>query len=354
MKIAFYINDTDSTNGGARPLINWAKQSLNDSVLIAVSPKMEIPCPNFINAESIAEIVELLKGYDFLVVSDNHVKEGIKIKKMTGLRLVVYSQVPFGLHALGVKGKGENSMERFAFFVARSLPFRLISHNFVRRLSSADLLIANSSTMDTILSFVYGINASSIVAPPVDINEFHPEDYPTKDSILVFTGRKGDLNDYAILAKLADISEEKGLKLQVFGNGDIPDHIKNRISKSNFHQKIPTKELVTLYSRSIVTVAIQELEFFGYVPVESISCGTPAITIYQHVADQGPFSLNKCIRRSSIESIQTDIEEIIRHPSPIQLREECRKTALNYSSERSVAILKKTIETVRRYHSNVY
>jgi len=344
MKIAFLIDDDDLTYGGARPLINWARHSGSDCKIVSVSSKLKIEDSNFINAGSIAELSKVLYGYDCLVVSDHNLGMGVKIKKITGIKLASYVQILFGMHSLWLKSNSAGFLNHIFFLISKFIPFQLLTREYLRKLRSCDVVIANSENIETLLNFVYGIEQTPIVFPPVDTDFFSPGSDIKRDSVLIFTGRKEDDNDYDLIPKVIKVAVENGLKVQIFGSGIKRQYLDSYRPHIFINGRISDKELVALYNRSLVTICTQKKEFFGYVPIESMACGTPAITLYRHDAQKFVSNLEEeCIIRSTVASVERDMIQLIQNSSEPSFREKCRRIALNYSVNNSLEQLIKTL-----------
>ena len=113
-----------------------------------------------------------MKDYDLIIVDDLNVSLGSFLKKNTGLPLAVYCQIPFGLHALGVKSTTSGFMRGAKYALSRFIPFSILSRNFKSHLGFADLLLANGRAMGNILNYVYGFPRYETVHPPVDTEVF--------------------------------------------------------------------------------------------------------------------------------------------------------------------------------------
>jgi len=351
MKIAFLIDDDDLTYGGARPLINWARHSGSDCKIVSISSKLKIEDSNFINAGSIAELSKVLYGYDYLIVSDHNLGFGLKIKKAAGIKLAVYVQILFGMHSLWLKSNSSTFLKRLFFLISTIIPFRFLTRGYRRKLKSCDVIIANSENIETLLNFVYGIEEAPIVFPPVDTDFFSPSAEIKKDSILIFTGREEDDNNYSLIPKIVKVALENGLKVQVFGRGLKLQHLDLYGPQISINGRISDYELVILYNRSLVTICIQKQEFFGYVPIESLSCGTPVITLYRHDAEKFISNCEEgCIIRSDAGSIERDMIHFIRNSSDSSLREKCRRVALDFSVDKSTDQLKEALMKNRGIH----
>lgn len=115
-KIIFLINDSNGSNGGARPIVNWAKSLSDHSILLSIGKNKNLSLPNLVTIDSISKAIDIAKKYEFIVVSDNNIKNGMKIAMKAKIKLAVYCQIPVGLHALGVGGN-ENVRIKKLFYI---------------------------------------------------------------------------------------------------------------------------------------------------------------------------------------------------------------------------------------------
>ncbi len=347
MKIAFYLDDNSNVNGGARPIINWAHLAPDDSILITSSRLNYIEgIYNHKIENSSLRISELIKGFDFLVVSDHNLRKGTLLARKSGVKLIVYCQVPFGLHALGVKGNNELRIYNFVNKIIKLVPFKLMTHMYVKRLSNADGVIANSLSISILLNYVYGVIPIEIVYPPVDDLRFQQNDKIIKDSILIFVGRTGDLNEYGSLPILAQISKEKNILIKIFGTAPIPNQFLTELPEVEIYNNLSDEELISLYNRSFVTVSIQKQEYFGYVPIESVLCGTPAITFYKHDA----IMISSCdhfgITQSNLKSLRKDVTSVIESYRTHGKKIDRNSVVMRFSAMSSFKKLVETLESL--------
>lgn len=341
-KIAYYLDDKSPLNGGARPLINWAKAMPNNSILITKSDLPGLGIENFEIIRPLKDAKEIVRNYNYLVVSDNNLRSGIKLTKKTGSKLVVYCQVPFGLHALGVQGQSDGFLEKIIFSVIKFIPFRLLSLKYRTRLKKADLILSNSLSLNALLNFVYGISESGVVYPPVDSIKFLPKKNVKKNSILVFVGRDGDLNELNALGIINDICIEFNTRAYIFGSARVPSYILKKLSEFKVFHNITDEQLIEAYNNSFVTISLQKQEYFGYVPIESLLCGTPAITFYNHDAAIIDSFSKKYLKHSNLSSLKHDIVHFMKSENIDDLLINRKYLAETYSANNFYfALLKK-------------
>lgn len=330
MKIAFILMDDNKHNGGARPIITFGKY-MKDSKVISFNEKLKISSENFHSVSSLEEAEDIVGDVDYIFIDDKRIKTGLKLKKRARVPMIVYAQILFGFHSLGIDSHFDSLGVKLEYGISRLIPFRILTYNYRKMLSSSNLLISNSSAMSTLLNFVYGFPDNYVVFPPVDTSVFRNLSI-YKDSILVFLGRRGDLNEYRAIDILNQLAQEKKLFLQIFGTDELP---KNTIVTKNMiiNKNLTDNELINLYCRSFVTVCIQKQEFFGYVPVESLACGTPSLTLYFHEAIYKTDNELKVIRKTTLNELKNDVCEILNYGIDRNIIETCIMTGNNFSGQ---------------------
>ena len=343
MKIAFILNDDAESNGGARPFINWSGFS-DETKLVSFDAGINKKSDRFYNVSSISEAAEIVKSCDYIIVDDRNARLGVKIKNRINKRLAIYCQVPFGLHALGISAENNWNFKSLEYLASRYVPFMLLAGNHIRMLNEADSLVANSFAMHYLLNFVYGAPDKGIVHPPLDLEVFKTHNSVQKDSITVFVGREDDWNDYSVLPILEKIAEEKHLFLQFFGTKKVDIGAIGDRNNIIINPLLSEEELVRLYNRSYVTVSIQKQEFFGYVPLESVACGTPALTLYLHDASVLEKDLHKVVKQTSLKSIRDDISGILEGKEVTKARDVSGKLNELFSPANTLYKLKAVLE----------
>lgn len=134
------------------------------------------------------------------------------------------------------------------------------------------LAIANSKFCASMYS-KFGVKIHDVIYPPLDIGAFHPTtSNPASDYAFTYFGKETKIS---VVKKLADI----GVKIKAFGS-KIPFKRKDLLDHPNieFLGKISTNRLVDAYSNALFTVFPFTHEPFGYIPIESMACGTPVLT----------------------------------------------------------------------------
>lgn len=188
---------------------------------------------------------------------------------------------------------------RIAYDVLRPLigyaDGRLIS----RMANNSALKVANSKFCASVYRS-FGVEVDDVICPPIDCQIFRPSTWnPSSDYALTYFGKE---TKFSVVSKIADA----GVKIKAFGSktpfipGRLLDH-----PNVDFRGRVTTRELVGLYSNASFTVFPFTHEPFGYIPVESMACGTPVVTYNA----QGP---SECVVDSRTGWLVSNDEEIVR------------------------------------------
>ncbi len=202
--------------------------------------------------------------------------------------------------------------------------------HLLRRFASRSGVVVANSSYDRELYLVRGCPVDGIIPPPIDSRLFHPATgQPTSDYVLTYVGKE---TDWVALYQIA----KAGLPLKVFGSK--VDNAWSRLrSLPNVELlgRVEDAELVRLYSNAAFTLFPFTIEPFGYVPVESMACGTPVLTY----AWQGPGESvldgkTGRLARSSQE-LTTLAQELWRSGwTTPGIRKDCVERAASYDLER--------------------
>ncbi|MEM2098371.1 MAG: glycosyltransferase [Candidatus Bathyarchaeia archaeon] len=161
---------------------------------------------------------------------------------------------------------------RMAYNVLRNL-IEYADKKLVSRMRAiSQFIIANSKYCASMYKS-FGVKSDDLIYPPIDCQIFKPSTVaPSADYVLTYFGKETKIS---VVKKVAD----KGVKLKAFGakikflDSEIVGH-----PNIEFLGKISNRELVDAYSNALFTLFPFTHEPFGYVPLESMACGTPALT----------------------------------------------------------------------------
>jgi glycosyltransferase involved in cell wall biosynthesis len=177
----------------------------------------------------------------------------------------------------------------------------------------------------------WGIEADDVIYPPIDCNLFRPEtSKPASDYVLTYFGKE---TKFSAVKAIAD----QGVKIKAFGS-KAPFVPREMCMHPNidFLGRISADELVYSYSNALYTLFAFTHEPFGYIPVESMSCGTPTLTYNM----QGPRESivdghTGWLVRNDDEMVQT-ATRLWQKGYEQKMRSNCRKEATKY--DRSIYV----------------
>jgi len=137
---------------------------------------------------------------------------------------------------------------------------------------NSTLCVANSKFCAS-MYHQWGVYVNDIIYPPVDCKLFQPKtSNPSSDFVLTYFGKE---TKFSIVKAVADL----GIRIKSFGSKApfIPKSLANH-PNVEFMGKISAEKLVDAYSNALFTFFPFTHEPFGYIPVESMACGTPTLT----------------------------------------------------------------------------
>jgi len=204
----------------------------------------------------------------------------------------------------------------------------VIDYADVRLVSRMDrrsrLVIANSKFCASMYSS-FGVKTDCVIYPPIDCKTFRPStSTPLSDYVLTYLGKE---TKFSILKSVADL----GLNIKAFGSKTsfIPRGLLKH-PNVEFFGRVSTKELVDLYSNARFTMFPFTHEPFGYVPLESMACGTPVLTYdFQGPSEYVVNAYTGWLVRTDRELVQKSIE-LWKEEYPSQTRTNCVKEALKF------------------------
>ena len=121
-----------------------------------------------------------------------------------------------------------------------------------------------------------GVEVDGVIPPPLDCTLFKPiTSEPSQDYVLTYFGIYNKETRFAVIKHVADA----GIAVKAFGYkaSGIPTYIA-RHPNIQFLGTISDEELVNLYSNALYVLFTFAHEPFGYIPIESMACGTPVLT----------------------------------------------------------------------------
>ncbi|MEM1622351.1 glycosyltransferase [Metallosphaera sp.] len=147
-----------------------------------------------------------------------------------------------------------------------SMTAPVINLRFSNSVKRYPCVLANSKTTGNIISLFYDTPPTDVVYPPIHV-EYYARKAKTETNeddkyVLVFL-KRGYPASVNVIKKLAENVRIKVVGYQI-------DNAKSFINISD-------EELIDLYCNAYVTIYPITFENFGYIPVESMACGTPVV-----------------------------------------------------------------------------
>lgn len=136
----------------------------------------------------------------------------------------------------------------------------------------SQFIIANSKYCAEMYSS-FGVKSNDLIYPPIDCKIFQPSTAnPASDYVLTYFGKETKVS---VIKKAANM----GIRFKAFG-AKMEFLDKTVIGHPNIEVlgRLSPSELVDAYSNALFTLFPFTHEPFGYVPLESMACGTPALT----------------------------------------------------------------------------
>lgn len=189
----------------------------------------------------------------------------------------------------------------------------------------SSMIIANSKFCASMYSG-FGIRVNDVIYPPIDCKEFHPStSNPSQDYVLTYFGKE---TDFSTVKRVADA----GVKIKAFGS-KTPYIEKNLARHKDIEclGKVSTKELVNLYSNALYTLFPFTHEPFGYIPLESMACGTPALTYNLQGPSEYVTNNNSGWLANDGDSLVKKASELWENGYPPNIRTNCVREAAKFS-----------------------
>ncbi|MEM3590792.1 MAG: glycosyltransferase [Candidatus Bathyarchaeia archaeon] len=216
---------------------------------------------------------------------------------------------------------------KLAYHATKPLIEYLDKKTIKRAKSLATCFIANSKFCASMYT-KFGIKAHDIIYPPLDRKIFRQTTKkPTEDYVLTYFGKE---TKFSIIKRIADM----GVKIKAFGSKTSTID-KSLLKNPNieFLGRVPTAELVNMYSNALYTLFPFTHEPFGYIPLESMACGTPTLTYSM----QGPGEYiidgeNGWLAKDDENLMQKAIK-LWKHGYPKEIRKRCVENAEKFDRE---------------------
>lgn len=210
------------------------------------------------------------------------------------------------------------------------------------------LVVANSTYCAKIYEKL-GIRVDEVIYPPLDCEQFKPTtSRPSGDYVLAYAGKE---TRYSVLKNIV----EANIQVKVFGSK--APHIPRYLFKHpniEFLGRVSDKQLVDLYSNALYTLFVFTHEPFGYIPIESMACGTPVLTYGM----QGP---SESVINGQTGWLVKGDRELVDLASKIwkeghsqETRKNCRERALRFDAKKISRTWLKTIDELADPSQSIY
>ena len=202
--------------------------------------------------------------------------------------------------------------------------------------SMSKLIIANSKFCASMYE-KRGIRVHNVIYPPLDCDMFKLTSAPSRNYVLTYFGKE---TEFHVLKKIGDA----GVKIKAFGS-KMPYVPKGLLKSRNieFLGKVSDEELVNLYSNALFTLFTFTHEPFGYIPVESMACGTPVLTYNRQGPSETVVNGVTGWLANTLEEVACLAVRLWRNGYPSTMRKEARKRALLFDVKR---IAKKWLQVI--------
>jgi glycosyltransferase involved in cell wall biosynthesis len=335
LKLFLLIDPAEGLHGPLRPPFLLAKELKGRFEIIFVSPFVSEIVDETLRSEGI-ELLSLNKRYLFhgsLLTFEAWLRR-CTFKAEDGIVInfsqcfladahVYYAQGPI-TKALDDMYPELKASYKLAYKVVRPLLVRRDKKFNEELRKRSRIFIANSRFCASMYED-WGIKVDDVVHPPLDCEQFKPTtSRPSSDYALAYVGKE---TKYSLLRRVAGL----GVRIKAFGS-KAPYVPKQSLKHPNIELlgRVSDEELMDLYSNALFTLFAFTHEPFGYVPVESMACGTPVLTYNR----QGP-------RESVVDGVTgwlADSDEelvnlalkIWRKGYPSWMRSRCRERALEF------------------------
>lgn len=154
-----------------------------------------------------------------------------------------------------------------------------IDRKFIKSISKMGKVVVTNSYYTKSIYESLGVHVHSVIYSVPDLFSFKPSPINNEEKyVLAYIGKESEIDTILDVAR-------KGVRVVTFG-AKIPagSQIEELKRATVFKGYVSKDELISLYSHAVFTLFPFTHEPFGYVPLESISCGTPVLTYMK----QGP------------------------------------------------------------------
>lgn len=190
----------------------------------------------------------------------------------------------------------------------------------------------------------WGIEVDGILYPPIDCKVFQSQvSKPSGGYVLTYFGKE---TKFSVVKAIADL----GVRIKAFGSKApfIPRGMANH-PNIDFVGRIAIDELVNAYSNALFTLFPFTHEPFGYIPVESMACGTPTLTYNTQGPSESVIDGYTGWLAKSDEEIISKAVDLWKEGYTEDIRARCTKEAAKFDKRLYVSKWLDTIEKVSNH-----
>lgn len=209
---------------------------------------------------------------------------------------------------------------------------------WVSRRDRSQLRVFESSTKLVVLNSASGIRAyrdrgirvDGVLPSPLDTRVYcPPPGTPSEGYALGYLGKETDVAAYRAIA-------EAGVPLRLFGGkAGRPPQALQGLPGVELLGRVDEARLVELYGQARLTVFPFTVEPFGYIPLESMACGTPVLTYGREGPGETVLSgRTGWLVNSRAELVQAAKSRWGAGPVPREMRSACVERAAAYDYRR--------------------
>lgn len=170
----------------------------------------------------------------------------------------------------------------------RALYYSVLKKSDFNNIKFADLVLVNSKFIQDAVKRIYKID-SRVNYNGVDEHLFRPQDGREKQKFFISVGSLTALKGFDFLIdSLANLPEHFRFPLKIVSNFQYPPEkkyllelAKTRGVEIKLLENISDEKLVGMYNEASLTLYAPVREPFGLVPLETMACGTPIITVQE-------------------------------------------------------------------------
>lgn len=280
----------------------------------------------------------------FLKLNSKHVNRHSDIMVNFSHTLVVpsmfwYLQGPTSVALRDMEGELTVAY-KFAYMVLRPL-IEYADGKLVKDMGRESAFVVANSKFCASMYRKWGIEVSDIIYPPIDCKVFQPRAAsPSSDYVLTYFGKE---TKFSVVKAVADL----GVSIKAFGS-KAPFVPRCVIAHPNieFLGRVSTDELVDLYSNALFTLFPFTHEPFGYIPVESMACGTPTLTYNTQGPSESIIDGHTGWLAKSDEALVRRALKLWKEGYPPRVRRNCIKAASKFDKS---FYIRKWLNTLQKW-----